>query len=111
MGKDQHLDEETIEEGFSRVSSKYSNEEDSTVIDANRRAYDEAANIAILLEGSSGEQLIKWLDAEITTCILQLLNTREARYLSDLQSLYELRKKLTNAKSVKSTIEDWLMKH
>lgn len=113
MGKltGQQLDDETIDEGFSRVSSKYTNEEDAQVIAANRRIYDEASEIASLLEGTSGERLINWLNAQITECLIQLLDTRESRYLSDLKSLYELRMKLTNAQSVKSTIEDWLMKH
>lgn len=111
MGKDKQFEDETIDEGFARVSSKYQNDEDKEVISANRRIYDEASDISLLLEGSSGEKLIAWLNSEITNCLLLLLDTRESRYLSDLKSLYELRKKLTNAKTVKSTIEDWLEKH
>ena len=111
MSKPQQFEDETIDEGFSRVSSRYTSDEDKSVIDANRRIYDEASNISELLEGSSGERLIEWLNTQITNCIMLLLDTRESRYLSDLKSLYDLKMKLTNAKTIKETIRSWLESH
>lgn len=108
MGKP--FEDETIDEGFSRLETVYTEEEDIETIKKNRKAYAEATDLSLLLEGTSGEKLLEWLNSEITNILLLLMNTRESRYLSDLKSMFELRKKLTNAKTVKSSIEDWLSK-
>ena len=79
--------EEMIEERFTVASAKYV--EDTDIIESQRRAYDSAKDVAMLLEGRGGEELKKWLDGEITNCVNQLLKTREARYLSDLQGLFD----------------------
>lgn len=100
--------EEFITERFAEVSEKY--KEDTDVIESQRKTYESSKEIAMLLEGQGGEELKKWLDGEITVCLMRLLDTREARYLSDLKSLYELRLKLTNSKTIKESIEDWLSK-
>lgn len=102
--------DESLDAGFSQLESVYTEPEDLEKIKANRRAYNEATDLSLLLEGSAGDKLLEWMNNEITTILLLLLNTRESRYLSDLKSMFDLRKKLTNAKTVKSSIEDWLSK-
>lgn len=103
----QNENQETIEEQFSNATDSYADEESKEIIKAKKEAYKESNQIALLVE-NHGSELLKWLNRELTTTIIRLLETREARYLSDLRSLFDLKAKLTNASSIKSSIESWL---
>lgn len=102
---------ETIEEGFDHIETKFQNEDDQATVSSMRKSYEDNSEIASLLEGYTGEKLLSWLNSHITEILEKLLDTREARYLSDLKSFFELKQKLTNAKSIKESIESWVDSH
>jgi len=99
--------QETIEEQFSKAEEEYVDEESVEIIKGKKAAYSESKKISMLME-NHGREVINWLDRELTSTIIKLIETREARYLSDLRSLFDLKAKLTNASSVKSSVESWL---
>lgn len=113
MGKNEKreedlTEEELLEEEFEELESEYEQEEDRELIKRNKKILFEARKFVQLINSKEGEVLMIWLDSQIATTLELLLNTRETRYLSDLRSYFELKKKLTGASSTKESIEAWL---
>jgi hypothetical protein len=98
----------STDESFSQLSLEFPSKEDQEIIQERKKSYSEASELAVLLEGTAGQKLIEWLDKEITRVLLLLIATREDSYISDVKSLLEIKSKLINAGSIKSSIETWL---
>ena len=98
----------TIEEEFEEMEELFPGEEDKEIIRTNRTIYKEAKDPYALSSSPGGRSLIASLKADITDDIKKLIETREGRYLSDLNSHLTLLTKLTDAKTQTEAISSWL---
>jgi hypothetical protein len=102
------MTEVSREEQFENIENEYSEDEDKAVIAMNRKAYSNASQLAMLSESAAGRVLIKELKDEISKNIQNIIETRKARYVSDLDSNLNLLTKIIGAKKTTEAIGSWL---
>lgn len=100
MSKKQKL--ESLEEG------DYPLEEDKELIRANKKLYLESNDLIALSNSSAGRKLIEGLKGEIQVALQNLFETRQGRYISDLEAKFNLLTKITSAKTQAKAIEAWV---
>jgi hypothetical protein len=102
------MTEVSRDEQFDNLETEYSEVEDQEMIRANRAAYNDASQLASLASSESGRILVKYLKDEISKNIQLIIETRKARYVSDLDSNLSLLTKLIGAKKTTEAIGSWL---
>jgi len=98
----------TIDEEFDEMEELFPSEEDKERVRGNKILYKEAQNLYSLSESPGGRALIKGLKNDISDTIKKLIETREGRYISDLDSQLSLLTKLTDAKKQTDAIRNWI---
>lgn len=93
---------------FENAKSKYLTEEDQATIAENKRVFDTASQLLMFSESEAGKILITQLKSDISKAIQLLIETRKARYVSDLESNLNLLNKLIGSKSTADAISSWL---
>mgnify|MGYP000918290531 CR=1 FL=1 len=96
------------EEQFDDAEKEYRLDSDKEILASQRRIYKESLDLSNLTDSPGGKQLIKNVKDEITKALNLLIETRQGRYLSDVDSNLILLMKLTGAKSQKEAIGNWL---
>ncbi len=102
------MTERSREQQFDDVEQEYTLDEDKEVIRANRETYKESKNFSDLADSPGGRLLIKSLKDEISKSLQLLIETRNGRYVSDIESNLNLLTKLIRAKKQTEAIAKWL---
>jgi len=98
----------TTEDEFDEMEELFPDEGDKEIVRGNKIIYKEARDLLSLSESPGGRSLIKGLKLEISETIKKLIETRQGRYVSDLDSQLSLLTKLTDAKKQTDAIRNWL---
>ena len=98
----------TIDEEFEEMEELFPNDEDKETVRGNKILYKQARDLLSLSESPGGRSLIAGLKSDITESLKKLIETREGRYLSDLDSQLSLLTKLTDAKTQTDAIRNWI---
>lgn len=93
---------------FDKAEELFSSEEDQITIKGRREEYLDAESIEQLAHSRGGSLIIKGLKEDISNALQKLIDTREGRYISDIDSCLTLLTKLTNSKNRVEAIGSWL---